>query len=98
MKTRKGKDLGKPRPALHLEYHNPAAASVYVAGSFNEWHPAATEMVKLGGGLWAKDLTLEEGEYEYRLVVDGRWIPDPAAKETAPNPFGGVNSVARVRA
>jgi hypothetical protein len=27
------------------------------------------------------------------LVVDGVWMPDPLAIETAPNPFGGVNSV-----
>jgi hypothetical protein len=34
--------------------------------------------------------------YEYCLVVDGRWIPDPLARETVPNPFGGKNSVLKV--
>jgi len=27
------------------------------------------------------------------FVVDGQWMPDPNAKEFAPNPFGGQNSV-----
>jgi hypothetical protein len=34
--------------------------------------------------------------YEYCLVVDGQWIPDPKAKETVGNPFGGRNSVLTV--
>jgi len=28
--------------------------------------------------------------------VDGRWIPDLLARETGPNPFGGVNSLLKV--
>jgi hypothetical protein len=29
-------------------------------------------------------------------VVDGRWIPDPLAREAVPNPFGGRNSLLKV--
>ena len=36
------------------------------------------------------------GTYEYCLVVDGQWMPDPLARETVPNPFGGRNSVLKV--
>ena len=36
------------------------------------------------------------GTYEYCLVVDGQWIPDPLVSETVPNPFGGRNSVLHV--
>jgi hypothetical protein len=39
---------------------------------------------------------LAPGTYEYCLVVDGQWMPDPLAKETVPNPFGGRNSVLKV--
>jgi hypothetical protein len=28
--------------------------------------------------------------------VDGNWMPDPLARETVPNPFGGRNSILRV--
>ena len=77
---------------------HPTAQSVSIAGSFNDWHPTATPMVALGDGRWRKELTLPPGRYEYRLVVDGQWVDDPAAKETVPNPFGGQNAVLEVRA
>jgi len=31
------------------------------------------------------------------LVVDGEWMPDPLARATVPNPFGGQNSVLNVK-
>jgi hypothetical protein len=53
-------------------------------------------MHPLGDGRWLKETVLPAGTYEYLLVVDGQWIADPLAKETVPNPFGGVNSVLKV--
>jgi hypothetical protein len=53
-------------------------------------------MIALDHGRWAKDLVLPPGHYEYCLVVDGQWRPDPRAQETVPNPFGGRNSIRRV--
>lgn len=58
-----------------------------------DWHPSSTTMVPLADGRWAKKLTLPPGRYEYRFVVDGQWMDDPAAKETVLNPFGGGNAV-----
>jgi 1,4-alpha-glucan branching enzyme len=84
--------------AVRLETYQPEAIDVCVAGSFNNWQPEATPMVPLGNGKWAKELTLPDGEYEYRFVVDGAWVSDPQAKQTAPNPFGSANSVLRVQA
>lgn len=81
---------------VRLNYVNPDAKSVFVAGSFNEWHPAVTEMIDLGGGRWAKELTLDPGTYTYRLVVDGEWLPDPESSELVPNPFGSYDSVLNV--
>ena len=43
-----------------------------------------------------KEAFLPPGNYEYCLVVDGQWIPDPNALETVPNAFGGRNSVLNV--
>jgi len=79
--------------AVRLEVFQPNAMDVCVAGSFNEWQPQATPMVPLGEGRWAKELTLPDGRYEYRFVVDGKWVSDPNAAESAPNPFGSSNSV-----
>src|SRR6185295_19492663 len=47
-----------------MEYLNTGAKSVYVAGTFNNWHPQVTEMLKLEDGRWAKELTLTPGTYE----------------------------------
>jgi hypothetical protein len=38
-------------------------------------------------------LAVEAGRYEYMFVVDGQWLPDPNAKESVQNPFGGKNSL-----
>lgn len=43
-----------------------------------------------------KELQLPPGRYEYRLIVDGEWIPDLFAEDYTPNPFGGINSVLTV--
>jgi 1,4-alpha-glucan branching enzyme len=83
---------------VRIEFTHPAAETVSVAASFNDWRPEATPMIRVGNGHWAKEFALPPGTYEYCLVVDGAYLPDPQARETVPNPFGGVNSVLRVAA
>jgi 1,4-alpha-glucan branching enzyme len=92
-KTNKNNGGRHESERIHFEFASPTAESVAIAGSFNDWQPNATPMIALGPGRWAKDLALPPDQYEYCLVVDGQWIADPLAKETVPNPFGGVNSV-----
>ncbi len=69
------------------------AQKVCVAGSFNQWQPEQTPLVPVGNGRWVGDLTVQPGRYEYLFVVDGQWLPDPNAKDSVQNPFGGKNSV-----
>ena len=97
--------LAQPAPAtsqslqpesVSLELLEPAARQVYVAGSFNGWKPDSTPLMALGGGRWKGDLKLGPGRHEYLFVVDGQWRPDPNARETVQNPFGGRNSVVMV--
>ena len=76
-----------------LELVKPGAKSVCVAGSFNEWTPETTPLVPKGNDRWVGDLTVKPGRHEYLFVVDGQWVPDPNAKESVANPFGGMNSV-----
>jgi 1,4-alpha-glucan branching enzyme len=64
---------------------------VAVAGSFNSWQPEPA--TSTASGAWVKKLAVSPGRYEYLFVVDGQWVTDPKAKEFAPNPFGGQNSV-----
>jgi 1,4-alpha-glucan branching enzyme len=81
---------------VRFEFTHPTASTVCIAGTFNDWHPAAKPMHPLGGGRWHKETELPPGTYEYCLVVDGKWMPDPHAPETVANPFGGKNSILKV--
>ena len=81
---------------VHFEFTHPTATTVCVAGSFNHWQPTAKTLHPGGGGRWSKETALAPGTYEYCLVVDGHWIPDPLAKEYVSNPFGGRNSILKV--
>ena len=88
---------GHVSKSIRIEFTHPTATAVAIAGTFNDWRPDATQMIRLSDGRWIKDLALPPGKYEYRLVVDGAWMADPEADETAPNPFGELNSVVKVK-
>ena len=81
---------------VRFEFTHPTATSVCVAGTFNKWQPTSKPLHPAGNGHWLKETALVPGTYEYCLVVDGQWMPDPLAKETVDNPFGGRNSVLTV--
>ncbi len=104
MKARNPRKTGKNTPSrnqtprITLDRKFAGAQAVFIAGDFNDWHPGSVDMIDMGDGRWVKELVLAPGRYEYMFVVDGQWIPDPQAAESAPNPFGGVNSVLNVSA
>jgi 1,4-alpha-glucan branching enzyme len=81
---------------VRFEFTHPTATTVCIAGTFNHWQPEAKTLHPTGGGRWWKETVLAPGTYEYCLVVDGQWMPDPLAKDYVPNPFGGRNSVLKV--
>ena len=83
----------KPMKTKHITFQRPEASSVFIAGSFNDWSPNATPLVKNGDGTWALEIALPAGRHEYRFVVDGEWLDDPQAAEVTPNSFGSVNAV-----
>lgn len=89
----KTKSQSAAKGCVCLRLMHPAAQQVCVAGSFNDWHPTITPMIRLDDGQWAKELALPPGRYEYRFVVDGEWVDDPAATELIPNTFGTANAV-----
>jgi 1,4-alpha-glucan branching enzyme len=81
---------------VRFEFTLPEATHVCIAGTFNDWKPGAHPLNSSGEGTWWQVLSLPPGTYEYCLVVDGKWMPDPLARETVPNPFGGQNSILNV--
>ncbi len=78
---------------VSLEFLKPGARQVCVAGSFNGWKPETTPLLHAGDGRWVGEVPVKPGRHEYLFVVDGQWLPDPNAKETVSNPYGGRNSV-----
>jgi len=77
----------------------PGAKRVQVAGDFNQWQAVdgASEMLPTGEpDVWQKEVPLKPGRYTYRLVIDGRWMSDPANPYVETNPYGELNSVAEV--
>ena len=81
---------------VRFEYTHPTAHTVCIAGCFNNWKPEAKTLHSSGVGHWWKETSLAPGNYEYCFVVDGNWIPDPLARESVANPFGGRNSILKV--
>lgn len=64
---------------VEFRYTDPSAASVHLAGAFNEWSTNATALTDADGdGIWSVVIALEPGRYEYKFVVNsGTWVADP---------------------
>ena len=71
-------------------YEDGDARHVHVAGTFNDWQPQPCDKA---GSTWERRLTLQPGTYQYRFVVDGRWVADPRNPVKVADAFGGHNSV-----
>ncbi|MBR1609630.1 MAG: glycogen-binding domain-containing protein [Kiritimatiellae bacterium] len=73
-------------------------STVFLAGSFNNWDPAALRMTdKAGNGVFSATVTLAPGIYEYKFVINGVWTLDPdPERDWTQNGLGTLNSVLRV--
>ncbi len=96
-KARPGRDHANRR-AVRFGLEVPGAKNVYVVGTFNQWDQQATPLRCVGGSRWFTYISLAVGRYEYRFVVDGKWIDDPGAKAYVPSAKGGRNAVVEVTA
>jgi 1,4-alpha-glucan branching enzyme len=57
------------------------AKNVVLAGNFNAWNTGELYMNKTQGG-WELFYVLGAGNYEYKFIVDGKWITDPENPKT----------------
>ncbi len=87
------KGNGQTSQPLRVEFTHSTAKAVAIAGSFNDWRPGCMPMMALRQGRWLKELDPLPGRYEHLIVAEGKRMPDPSAKATVPNPYGGVNSL-----
>jgi len=66
--------------------------SVQLAGQINDWNPKATNL-SFDGKVYKTTMLLNPGKYHYQVVVDGKWMLDPANPAFEDNGMGGYNSV-----
>ena len=53
-------------------------------------------MSKSADGTWCVTLKLPSGSYEYKFVVDGRWVCEPGVDEFDPKLVGSPDCVPNV--
>jgi 1,4-alpha-glucan branching enzyme len=82
-----------PKQKVTFSLIAPEAESVQVVGDFTDWEQEPLDLKKFKGGVWKRTVSLEPGEYEYRLLVDGKWQDDPNCLLRQPNGFGSQNCV-----
>lgn len=76
----------------------PAAKAIFVAGTFNDWSPTATPLIRGPKGVWSADVDLAPGRYEFKFLVDGAWCCEPGCEtadagssQCVSNAFGTMN-------
>ena len=97
-RTQRGSTKPSGDKRTRFSLRAPAANAVCLAGSFNDWNPAALQMERSDDGIWCAELQLAPGHYEYKFVVDGHWCcdvtdtgPSESAEGCVPNDLGTMN-------
>ena len=75
----------------------PPDAQVQIAGDFNDWKPEPLNYRDHSGKQgWQKLISLKAGSYQYKYLINGRWVTDPENDQTVGNDLGEYNSVVNV--
>lgn len=97
MKTIVKEELPKMKlKDVTLTLKAPDAKEVFVAGEFNNWQTDGRSRMEQVDGVWQKKISLSEGTYRYRFVIDGQWLEDPDNPNRAMNPYGQMDSLVEV--
>jgi 1,4-alpha-glucan branching enzyme len=80
--------------ATHFYCAAPGAESVQISGDFNDWRPAP--MQRRPDGWWYIQLMVCHGHHQYRFLVDGLPVLDPAAAGVARDERGQPVSLVAV--
>jgi chromosome partitioning protein len=81
-----------------LDFSQQLGHEIQVAGEFNDWVPDDGIETIVEPDAIKKVFYVSPGNYEYRLVVDGRWKNDPTNPNKVLNPLGVHNSMLHVSA
>ena len=78
-------------------FHSPRASRVQIVGNFNNWAQSEDYyMQRREDGTWSKEIILAPGVYQYKFLVDDKWMEDQNNPNFIEDPFGGRNSVVEV--
>ena len=82
---------------VRVDFELPAclwADQIFVVGEFNHWDKRSLPMRQDRDGIWRLTLELPVGSaFQFRYLVDGRWLTDNHADALVDNTFGSQNSV-----
>ncbi len=71
-----------------------------VSGNFNNWADSAQKgayvMKNVQGSIWEFRKKFQAGTYEYKFIIDGKWLQDPTNPNKKPDGYGGFNSLLTV--
>lgn len=67
------------------------AKKIILAGSFNNWNEKDDKLINTKDSAYLS-VFLPNGDYQYRFIVDGKWMSDPRNPNTVPNEFNELNS------
>lgn len=95
-KNEREKEMMVKQKKIHFELKTPGAKIVSLAGDFNSWKETKMATKRKNSGLWRVGVNLRPGRYEYKFIVDGQWINDPANTNIVNNSLGTLNSVKEV--
>ena len=74
-----------------FQIHSKTARTVEIAGDFNSWIPEAL-VKRSDDGLWQKIISITQGFYRYKFIIDGEWQMDPYQPVQKVNDFGTFDS------
>lgn len=78
-----------------FQYFAPQAREVLLAGDFSQW--IGIPLIRRNAdGLWQRIVSLRQGGYHYKFLVDGEWILDPQADREKVNSYGRRDSYIEV--
>jgi 1,4-alpha-glucan branching enzyme len=85
-------------PKTKITVAFPAAQKVCLAGDFNGWDPEVTRLRRLrkGEDLFSATLDVPEGAYEFKYVIDGKWVCCPDSPRVL-SALGTENSLMLVK-
>jgi len=99
-KSTRGKVAPKPksraanRKTVTFSLHAPDAERVDFAGTLTNWELKPMKRAK--DGIWKTTFRPAPGVYEYKFLIDHRWVEDPVNHDRVSDGHGGSNCVCRV--